>query len=145
MYQSLVKEQELFNHIDAYITASLDKGLLVIEGKLAEDVDYETAEAAIWEELQILKDTLLTKEAVEKFHNRIEHNIEFSEMNNLHKAINLGYYELLGDAALINDEKAKYNAISAIDIQTRSRELFQESASNVLYYKAKDAEREAAE
>lgn len=140
LYQSLVKEQELFTHIDAYITASMDKGLMVIEGKLAEGVSFEVAEAVIWEELQRLKDNLLTQEAVEKFQNRIEHNIEFSEMNNLHKAINLGYYELLGDAALINEEKSKYNNITAEDIQTRSQKLFKEAASSVVYYKSKQAE-----
>jgi zinc protease len=137
LYQNLVKEQELFSSIDAYITASIDTGLMVIEGKLSDDVSFEEAEQAIWKELEKLKNTLLPVEAVEKFQNRTEHNIEFSEMNNLHKAINLGYYEILGDAALINEEKTKYNAITAVDIQERSQQLFQESKCSVLHYKAK--------
>lgn len=137
LYQNLVKEQELFSSIDAYITASIDTGLIVVEGKLADGVSYEEAEQAIWKELEKLKNTLLPVEAVEKFQNRTEHNIEFSEMNNLHKAINLGYYEILGDAALINEEKTKYNAITAVDIQERSQQLFKESKCSVLHYKAK--------
>ena len=138
LYQNLVKEQELFSSIDAYITASIDTGLMIIEGKLSDDVSFEEAEKAIWNELEKLKNTLLSAQAVEKFQNRTEHNIEFSEMNNLHKAINLGYYEILGDASMINEEKVKYNAITAVDIQERSQQIFQDSKCSVLYYKAKE-------
>jgi len=138
LYQSLVKEQELFTNIDAFITASIDQGLVVIEGKLADGVSFETAEQAIWQELEVLKTQLLSQAAMEKFQNRIEHNIEFGEMNNLHKAINLGYYEVLGDAALINEEKERYTALTAEDVQLRSQELFREKASSVVYYKAKE-------
>jgi predicted Zn-dependent peptidase len=138
LYQNLVKEQELFSSIDAYITASIDTGLIVVEGKLSDNVSFEEAERAIWKELDKLKNSLLPEEAVEKFQNRTEHNIEFSEMNNLHKAINLGYYEVLGDATMINEEKIKYNAITAVDVQERSQQLFQDSKCSVLYYKAKE-------
>jgi hypothetical protein len=44
----------------------------------------------------------------------------------------------LGDAALINEEKAKYNAITAVEIQQRSQVLFQDSKCSVLYYKTKE-------
>lgn len=143
LYQNLVKEQELFSSIDAYITASIDTGLMIIEGKLSDDVSFEEAEKAIWNELEKLKNTLLSAQAVEKFQNRTEHNIEFSEMNNLHKAINLGYYEILGDASMINEEKVKYNAITAVDIQERSQQIFQDSKCSVLYYKAKEKKEKA--
>lgn len=137
LYQNLVKEQELFSSIDAYITASIDTGLMIVEGKISDDISFEVAEKAIWQELEKLKNTLLPEQAVEKFQNRTEHNIEFSELNNLHKAINLGYYEILGDASMINEEKVKYNAITAVDIQERSQEIFQDAKCSALYYKAK--------
>lgn len=142
LYQHLVKEQELLVNVDAYITASIDKGLLIVEGKLADGVTFEEAEQAIWTELDWLKTELLSSYALEKFQNRTEHNLEFGEMNNLNKAINLGYYELLGDAAMINEEKAKYNAITEVDIQQRSQELFQESKCSILYYKASNGQAE---
>lgn len=137
LYKNLVKEQELFSNLDAYITGTVDKGLMVVEGKLADGVSFETAEKAIWEELKQLQTNLLSKQDIEKFQNNIEHNLEFSEINHLHKAINLGYYELLGNAAWINEESHKYNAITAKDIQKRSLEIFQESGCSVMYYKAK--------
>ncbi|MCH2023690.1 MAG: insulinase family protein [Saprospiraceae bacterium] len=137
LYKNLVKDQELFATIDAYITGSIDSGLLVLEGKLSDGVSYEDAEKAIWNELTFLKNTLLDNLIVEKCQNRIENNIEFTEMNNLHNAINLAYYEILGDANLLNQEKEKYNAITAIDIQQRAQDLFRETACSTLYYKAK--------
>ncbi len=137
LYQKLVKEQELFSDIDAYVTASIDRGLLLVEGRLAEGVSFEKAEAAVWQQLAVLQDKLIDDLAMEQLQNRTEHNMAFSEMNHLHKAINLGYYEMLGDAALINDEKNKYNRISALDIQRRSKVLFEKNRCSVIYYKAK--------
>jgi len=145
LYQNLVKEQELFSSIDAYITASMDKGLMVVEGKLSDGVSFKEAEEAIWVELEKLKANLLPVEAVEKFQNRTEHNIEFGKLSNLHKAINLGYYEILGDATMINEEKTKYNSITAVDIQKRSQYLFQDSKCSALYYKAKEENERRAE
>ncbi len=137
LYQQLVKEQELFADIDAYVTASIDTGLLVVEGRLAEEVTFEQAEAALWQTLHQLSNTLLAVDAVQKLQNKIEHNIEFSTMNHLHKAINLGYYEMLGDANWINQEKEKYNQITALDIRERSQRIFQESQCSVIYYKVR--------
>ncbi len=137
LYQRLVKEQELFVDIDAYVTASVDRGLLIIEGRLAEETTYEIAEAALWETLAEMKEELLAEKMVQKLQNKIEHNIEFSKMNHLHKAINLGYYELLGDANWINQEKKKYNQITREDIQQRCQSVFQESQCSVIYYKTR--------
>jgi predicted Zn-dependent peptidase len=142
LYQHLVKEQEYFSTVEAYITSSLEDGLLIIEGKLAEGISFEEAEQAIWRELQQLKEQPLSKQAVEKFKHCTEHNLEFSELNNLHKAINLGYYEVLGDANWINLEKEKYNSVTAADIQERSKTLFQPQNCSVIYYKSKQQSNE---
>jgi predicted Zn-dependent peptidase len=121
LYEKLVKELELFSFVDAYITGSIDAGLLVIEGKLGQGVSFEQAEASIWELLEQLILKAISSKELEKIQHRIEHNLEFSEMSNLHKAISLGYYEILGDVDLMNREKDKYQAISAVNIQKRSR------------------------
>lgn len=137
LYAQLVKEQELFSFVDAYITGSLDKGLVVIEGKLAEHVSFERAEAAVWMLLEQLSSQPIGQNELEKIQHRMEHNLEFSEMSNLHKAISLGYYEILGDANLINQEKEKYLAITAAAIQNRCQSLFKKEAASVLYYQSK--------
>lgn len=137
LYEQLVKKKAVFSSIDAYITGSVEQGLVVIEGKLVQGVSFEAAERAVWEVLNPLKDQCIGQEELEKIQNRIEHNMEFSEINNLHKAISLGYYELLGDAALINEEKENYKKITANDIQQRCQSLFDDEAVSVLYYQAR--------
>ena len=115
----------------------MDKGLVVIEGKLAEHVSFERAEAAVWMLLEQLSSQPIGQNELEKIQHRMEHNLEFSEMSNLHKAISLGYYEILGDANLINQEKEKYLAITAAAIQNRCQSLFKKEAASVLYYQSK--------
>jgi zinc protease len=44
LYHSLVKEQKLFNTINVYFTGDIDNGLIVIEGKVNESVDIQTAD-----------------------------------------------------------------------------------------------------
>lgn len=137
LYEHLVREQEIFSHVDAYLTASVEEGLVVIEGKLGEGVDFDKAERAVWRELERLQQVPLSGEALEKFQHCTEHNLEFGEINHLHKAINLGYYETLGDANWVNGEKDRYNAVTAAQIQARSKALFQPHRCSVLRYHAK--------
>jgi len=55
LYQTLVKERELFISIDAFVTGNTDPGLLVVEGKLSKGVNHDQAQAAIWEILETVK------------------------------------------------------------------------------------------
>lgn len=137
LYEHLVREQEIFSNVDAYLTGSVDEGLVVIEGKLGEGVDFEQAEQAIWQELEQLQAAPLSDQALEKFIHCTEHNLEFGEINHLHKAINLGYYETLGNAYWVHGEKERYNAVTAADIQARSQALFQSQRCSILRYHAK--------
>ena len=58
LYQSLIKEKRLFSNIDCYHYGSTDPGLLAIEGKLVKGVSMHTAEEAIAEELDKMKEIL---------------------------------------------------------------------------------------
>ncbi len=49
LYQSLVKEKQLFSNIECYHFGSADAGLLCIEGKLVKGIKMEDAEKAIEE------------------------------------------------------------------------------------------------
>ncbi len=134
LYTSLLKEQQLFSEINAYISSSLDAGLFVVEGKLVEGVTMERAEAAIWAELDKLVSTPITDEELTKVKNKVESVLVFSEMGLLDKAMNLAYYELLGDAALLNQETSRFLEVTAEDLQRISRHTFKRQASSTLYY-----------
>ncbi|GGH02409.1 M16 family metallopeptidase [Pedobacter zeae] len=134
LYNSLLKEQQLFSDINAYISSSLDPGLFIVEGKLVEGVAIETAEKAIWAELEKLKTELVSETELTKVKNKVESVLVFSEMGLLDKAMNLAYYELLGDAALLNQETGAFLKVSAEDIKRISNETFNPNSSSTLYY-----------
>ena len=63
LYDQLVEKKRLFNTIDAYVTGSLDPGLLVISGKLAKGEKFASAEQGIWEVIHgFQKETLSSAE-----------------------------------------------------------------------------------
>jgi zinc protease len=137
-YARLLKEKRLFSSIDASISGAMDEGLFIIEGKLQEEVTFETAEAAIWEELQLLQTELLGAYELQKIKNKMESSMLFSESSTLDKAISFAYYESLGDANLFNTEIDSLQAIEAEDIQRVSKELFTPNNALIVCYKKSD-------
>lgn len=136
LYRRLLKEQELFSEINAYITGSIDPGLFIIEGKPNEGVSIEVAEEALWAELQKMKYEYVLDYELEKVKNKTESTLEFSELSILNKAMNLAYFELIGDASLINTEAERYLAVTLEDIKTQSKKLFRKGNSSTLIYLA---------
>ncbi len=136
LYRRLLKDKKLFSHIDCYITASIDPGLLILEGKPSENVSLEDAEAALWQELEDLKQHPIPPRELEKLINKSESALEFSEVNVLNKAINLAFFELIGDASMINQEGDKYRAVTVEDIQRVAQEIFTKENCSKLVYKA---------
>ena len=140
LYNSLLKEQQLFSDIHAYITSSIDEGLFIIEGKLVEGVAIEIAEAGIWAELNKLATSEVTTEELTKVKHKAESVMVFSEMSLLDKAMNLAYYELLGAAEELNTEIDKYLAVTPADILKAAKNTFHKDQCSTLYYlTAKDA------
>jgi len=134
LYNSLLKEQQLFSDVHAYITSSIHEGLFIVEGKLVEGVTVEQAEAAIWEELFQLTQEEVTEDELTKVKNKSESIMVFAEMSLLDKAMNLAYYELLGDAETLNTEIDKYLAVTPQRILSAAKETFQKQKSSTLYY-----------
>lgn len=138
LYQSLVKEKKLFSEVNAYQTGSIDPGLIVVEGKLVKGVKMDQAENAIDEEISKMAGGLIDETELTKVKNRVEAQIIFSETELLNKAMNLAYYELLGDANLVNDEADHYLNTSAADIQKQAQDIFTADNCSVLYYHSKN-------
>lgn len=134
--QSLVQEQKLFTSIDAYISGSLDEGLLHVTGKPVEGVSLEQAEEAIWKELKKMKTVPVSEQELEKVKNRYESEQIFNNINYLNVATNLAFFELTGKAEDINEEVGKYRAVTAEQIQATSARCFVPENCSILYYKA---------
>ena len=137
LFRRLMKEQELFTQIDAYVTGYLEPGLFVIEGKPAEGISMEKAEAAIWKELELIKKEKVEERELQKIKNKMESSLEFSEASILNKAINLAFFELLGDAELINSEAIDYQRVTVDEIQRLAQEIFVKENCSELHYVAK--------
>lgn len=137
LYQALVKEKQLFSNIECYHFGTTDAGLLTIEGKLVKGVKIEDAEAAINAELEKLKQEKISKSELEKVKNKTESMIAFEDMSVMNRANSLAYYELLGDATLMNTELDRYNSVTVDEIQQLSNEIFREENCNTLWYLSK--------
>jgi len=137
LFRNLLKDQKLFSDINAYLTGSLDAGLFVVEGKPLPGVSMEVAEAAIWKELERISTELVPVDELTKVKNKMESTMVFSEMSLLDKAMNLAYFELLGDADQLNSETQKYLDVSAEEIRAQAAHIFRKENSSTLYYLAK--------
>ena len=138
LYRSLLKEQQLFSDINAYHLGSIDPGLFIVEGKPAPGVSMEAAEQAIWQELDRLKNETVVEEELTKVKNKLESTMEFGEMSLLDKAMNLAYFELLGNAEDLNHETGKYMAVTAQEIQEQAQQIFRKENASILSYLAKN-------
>jgi zinc protease len=136
MYRNLVKDKQLFSEVHAYVFGSLDKGMFVLEGKPTEGVTVEQAEAALWAEVELLKTQEVPADELTKVQNKTESTMIFSEMSLLDKAMNLAYYELLGDAELLNSETGKFLAVTPAQIKEEANKLFRKDNSSTLIYLA---------
>ena len=138
LYQSLVKEKLLFSNIECYHTGNLDAGTLVIEGKLVKGIKMEDAEQAVEEEIEKMKRSVVTDAELQKVKNKIESLMAFEDLSLMSRATSLAFYELLGDADMMNKELEKYSSVSAEDILNESQIIFRHENSNTLYYHSKN-------
>lgn len=136
LFQTLVKETQIFSEINAYQLGSIDAGLMVLEGKPHKGLSLKEAESLLMKEIDRLKNELVIERELQKIKNKIESTITFSELSLLDKSINLAYFELLSDAADYALEKEKYLAVTAQDIKRVSNQIFDENNCSTIYYEA---------
>lgn len=136
LIRHLVVEKQIFSSIDAYITGSIDAGLLQIKGTPLEGISLEEAEKAVWKELEALKTEAFVPEELEKVKNRYESEQLFNNINFLNKAINMAYFELIGKAEDINEEVANYRAVSEERIHKVASEIFVPENCSILFYRS---------
>lgn len=138
LHQALVKEEQIFVGIGCYHTGSLDSGLLVIEGKVSENITIEVANDKLNHLLMKFCANKLEEQELINAKNKVESAIVFEDMNLLSRANNLAFYELLGDAAYMNEELNNYASINAADVQQYAQSIFSIDKCNTLFYRSKN-------
>lgn len=136
LYIRLKKELNLVSSISAYITGSLDSGLLLISGKLNDGVSFEQVDQALWQVIDELKSEKLGEFELRRIMNKIRTSKEFQDQGLLQRAMHLCIYELLGDADKINHESDEYAAIHPDDIQRVSIDILAKNNCSLLKIKS---------
>ncbi len=137
LHLELHKKKGLFSQISAFISGDLEPGFFVVAGYLNDGVDMKEADETITAELNKLITSGVEEEELQKVKNKVEANLIYSEISGLDKAMNLGYFELLGDAEMANNEIDKYLKVEVSDIIRVASKLFDPANSTTLYYRAK--------
>ncbi|WP_068474962.1 M16 family metallopeptidase [Saccharicrinis aurantiacus] len=135
--QHLIKEQKLFTDVHAYISGDVEPGIFTFSGHVSDDVNIDDAEKAIWKEIEMIKEELVSDYELDKVKNKVESTITFSEINFLNKAMNLAQFELLGEAEDANAEVDKYRKVTAQQIQDCCKKVLVESNCSKLHYLSK--------
>ncbi len=141
LYTRLVKEKQLFCDLDAFITGDIDKGLFVFSGKLMQGVDMQQAEAAIQQEIDMIRTKKIADREFKKVVNKAEAAVEFSNINILNRALKLAVSELLGDAEMVNTETKMYRSVTVDEIKEVAETIFREDNCSVMYYKASGSQK----
>jgi predicted Zn-dependent peptidase len=136
LFESLVKEKQLFSNISCSHTGSIDAGLLVIEGKLVKGISIENGEKGIYEELEKLKHEIIKDQELQKVKNKIESLLAFEDISLMNRANSLANYELLGNANLMNEELSHYQAVTAEEIHEECSYIFIDTNCSTLYYRS---------
>ena len=135
LHQKLVKENEIFNNINASILGTADPGLLVVSGKVNTGTDIATADKFLVETIERLKVDLLDSE-VEKVKNQAESSMHFSDSELLNRSINLAIAKSLGNTNLVNEEIKMIGNTDKSKLVATANEVLNKNNCCTLYYRS---------
>lgn len=136
LYERLVKGKRLFSSVNAYITGDVGPGLFVFTGQLLPSTSEEAAVEAFRAEIAGLQRTPVDRYEIEKVKNKFEANTLFGELNVMNKALNLGFYRMLGDLPLVNREVEIYRSLSPDEVIGFCRDTLREERCSTLIYRS---------
>jgi predicted Zn-dependent peptidase len=134
LHTKLVRDKKLFSEINAYLTADIDPGLIIFQGKLMKGVDIQHANDSVNEVIKGLQNESEIKDEMEKVKNKFESSTVFSNTSILNKAANLSFFELLGNPGLINNEVEAYRNVSYEMVIEALRKYFIPSNCSTINY-----------
>jgi len=135
LYLKLKKELRLVHEINAYILGSMDHGLFVISGKLLPGTSFESMETALWEVLEEFKTQRIQNDDLIRLKMKMKTSRAFQEQGLLNRAMNLSFFELLGDANGINEESEIYNAIDSEHLRNTAQQIFRRENCTRMFIK----------
>jgi len=139
MYKKLVDEEQTALTVQAIPLALEDPGLKIVFGIPNMGVDPETLEQGIDNELDKVKNELISENEYQKLLNQKESDLVNSNTSISSRASSLAsYFTMYKDADMINKQFSKYQAVTREDIQRVAREYLKKEGRIVLYYMPKN-------
>ena len=137
-YHKLIKERQLFNKLNTYVTGSVEPGLLIITGMLNNDVTLEAADKAIQEVIDEFKSDSLQEDELVKVKNQVESTLLFSEVELLNQSMNLAFAANMGDPELVNREPDIIQSVSTEEIRSMADDILTPENCSTMYYHAQN-------
>ncbi len=135
LYKSLVEAEQIATG-EPYAAGRAFKygGFLEIGAELAEGVDHQTVEEALLTEVQRLKDEPVPQRELQKVKNQSLADSYRRLQSNYFLMVQLLWYRASGDWRYLNDSPAKFQAVTAEDVQRVANTYFTDTGRNVLWY-----------
>jgi len=134
LYQKLVKGKNIFNSVNAYVTGSIDPGLLIISGKIKNGISLDDAESEIDNIIREIFKSGISENELQKVKNQAYTSLAFQDVEILNRAMNLAYFSNLGNPDLYNEEKHKIESVNMNSLISVCEKIFSESNRNMLHY-----------
>ena len=135
LYHALVYTQQIAAEIDSDANELEDAGLFTMGAILSEGKKVEDAEKSLLAEIKKLQDAPVSAAELEKAKNQLITNQLRERETSSGKALALGEAAvLLGDAARVNTDLDRLQAVTAADIQRVMKKYFTDTNRLVLYY-----------
>jgi zinc protease len=133
--KNIVEKKQLAVAAFSFAFGLEDPGMGLVGTIASNGVDLGTLQKALDEEIANVQDNLISQEEFEKLRNQVENNIVSSNSSVAGIAENLAQnYMYMGSTAMINNEMAKYMAVTREDIQRVAKKYLTQDARIILYY-----------
>lgn len=132
--QELVIKNKIFNNISASINGTLDPGLFIINGFLAEGVDFETGEKAIQDVINEIKSKEINNDELQKIKNQAIASDGFGEIDLLNRVYKIAMGAISGDAELCNKEMEYLRQVSTSGILKAANNILNFENCSTLHY-----------
>lgn len=135
MYKSLVDEQQKAVFAGAFPFALEDPGLYLIYSIANMGVTAEDLESAIDEQIERVKNELISEEELQKIRNQVENDFVSQNSTMAGIAENLANYHVyFGDANLINTEIERFMKVTREDLKRVANKYLKKENRVVLHY-----------
>jgi len=146
LYKTLVEAEQIATG-EPYAAVRTFKygGFLEIGAQLAEGVDHQTVEQALLTGIERLKNEPVSERELQKVKNKSLADSYRRLQSNYYLMVQLLWYTASGDWHYLNDSPAKFQAVTAEDVQRVANTYFTDTGRNVLWYFRKEGSEEDPE